>query len=197
MSYSNPIPPSREELFIQIHQDIHETGKDKQHLIQELTRQGQSYSEAEHLVNIAADQPNPKIALEQFRYRPYPRRSLDSYRSNRPDHPSGCLALYLGLSFIYTIVILILIVTNPRAVFGGDVPTLFIIFVFLLSIIPLYGIAGTWNLQKSGLYTLIGLSCFNLVLNTLVIPSFRNIASAIVQLVLLFSVTLPYWDEFE
>ena len=198
MSYSNRPPLVSTDQFEQIHRDIHELGKDKQHIIREFTRQGLSYTEAEHVVSVAADQPNLKIALEQFSYRPYPRRPISSYHSDRPDHPGGCLALYIWFNFIISSILLIVLLFNPAALFGGnDVPGFFIILTFVVGIVDFLGLVGAWNFKKWGVYTLIGLSCLTLGLNLIASASAGGIARALFRIALLAGLVSPQWDNFE
>lgn len=198
MSYSNTVPPSGEELFYQAHQDIHDNNKAKHLIIRELTRKGLSYTEAQHMVDIAAYEPNPKLALDRFKNTPAPRRPISSYRSDRPDHPSGCLALYLGANFIFSAILLVVLLVNPEGVFGGgDIPGIVIISTFIVGIATLVGTVGAWNFQKWGIYTLIGLSCMTLGLNGVVGASVASMARPIFRIILVVALVSPQWDNFE
>lgn len=190
MSYSKT-PAARVHVFAQVHRDIHENKKQNYLVIRDLANQAISYTEARHIVRVAASEPDPKKAFEIFL------QSDTPSTIHRPDHPTGCLALYLAGNFIVTIILLAVLIVAPKDPANGvEIPPFLIFSTFIVGIVTLIGTIGIWNYQKWGVFTLIGLACLNLMLEFAVGATFFGIVSPIFRMFLLYALVGPIWEKF-
>ena len=125
------------------------------------------------------------------------------YEQAKDKERGGCLTAYLIVSFAFSLFALytwfnIFQTLNDNPALRARVPIIGVVFLLIVIVASLAGVAGTWGWKRWGVYLLGAISIISPVVETILgVATPSDYVAPVIQLLVLYFLVNKRWKEFD